>query len=214
MAEFEKLVITTIIAGICEIRKTHREHIRHRHTSYELYGIDVMLDADGHVHLIEINISPSMSGLDSKLDYNIKFRLNLDVLRMARIIECDPTQEDPCPEIRMVDQKCTESMTEQRLAAVLRGADPWVNPTFADFTIVRDYIEETEIESGFRLVYPKAENIEVYRPCFDEMCYEDIVFNAWVAMTKEKKEDVLKRHGKKYTAAIEEIMRAKFGDDF
>jgi tubulin polyglutamylase TTLL4 len=214
MDAFEKLVVTTVIAGICEIRKTHRKHIGHRHTSFELYGLDAMLDVDLNVYLIEINISPSMSGLDSKLDHDLKFRLNLDVLRMARIIECDPKQTDPCPEIRIVDEKCAESMTTERIEAVLGGADPWANPTFADFTIVRDYLEETEIESGFRLVYPRAEELEAYKPCFDEMCYEDIVFNAWVAMPNARKEDVLKRHGKRYTAVIDEIMRVKFGDDF
>jgi tubulin polyglutamylase TTLL4 len=85
MAEFQKVMITTLIAGCGEIRKIHR------HTSYELYGVDVMLDADCNVHLIQVNISRAMRGLDSRLGHDLKFRLNLDVLRMARIIECDPT---------------------------------------------------------------------------------------------------------------------------
>jgi hypothetical protein len=36
MAEFEKGLMTPLIAGCGEIRKVHRQHIPHRHTFYAL----------------------------------------------------------------------------------------------------------------------------------------------------------------------------------
>jgi tubulin polyglutamylase TTLL4 len=206
LAEFEKLTITTIIAGVCEIRKTHSRVIPHRHTSYELYGIDIMLDADMEAHLIEINISPSLSGMDSKLDHDIKFPLNLDVLRMARIVECDPTADDPCPNLTIVDERYGQSITPERVKAVeAEGIDPWDSPVFADFTMVRDYLEESTIKTDFRLIYPKVENIKEYEPCFDRMCYHDIVFNTWVMMPDPAKADVLKRHWQKHQKEVEQM---------
>jgi tubulin polyglutamylase TTLL4 len=81
MREMERVAVA-VIAGVCEIRKVHRENVGHRHTAHEMYGMDLMIDED----LIEINISPSMNGADSQFDYALKIPLNLDVLRMGRII--------------------------------------------------------------------------------------------------------------------------------
>jgi tubulin polyglutamylase TTLL4 len=166
-----------------------------------------MLDTDLRAHVIEINISPSLSGKGSKLDRDIKFPLNLDVLRMARIVECDPTADDPCPSITIVDKHCTDSITPDRVAAVeARRINPWDSPGFADFTMVRDYLEEAAIETGFRLVYPKADTVKEYEPCFDKMCYHDIVFNTWVMMPDAAKADVLKRRWQKHQKEIEQMV--------
>jgi tubulin polyglutamylase TTLL4 len=179
MREMERVTIATVIAGMCEIRKTHEKWIAHRHTSYELYGMDIMLDENLKVNLIEINISPSLSGLDSSLDHRLKYPLNLDSLRMARIIECDPMSDDPCPGVEIIDEHYEDSITQSRSAQVeARTVNPWANPVFADFVMVRDYLEEVDIKTCFRLVYPRQEVIEAFAPCFDRMCYQDIVFNA------------------------------------
>jgi tubulin polyglutamylase TTLL4 len=142
--------------------------VPHCHAAHELYGIDIMLDDELNVHLIEINISPSMSGLDSDLDQKLKYPLNLDVLRMGRMIECDASADWPCQGVKAIDNHCEASLSPSRLKAVESGRIcPWEDPVFADFVIVRDYIEETEIKSGFRMAYPTPEAIEKYAKCFD-----------------------------------------------
>jgi hypothetical protein len=72
--------------------------------------------------------------------------------------------------------------------------------------MVRDYLEELDIRTGFRLVYPRNEVIATYQPCFDRMCYQDVVFNAWVTITDTRKEGVLKRHKNKYKQEWETIL--------
>jgi tubulin polyglutamylase TTLL4 len=205
MQEIERVTISTIIAGICEIRKTHAAMIPHRHTSHELYGIDILLDEDLRVHLIEVNISPSFSGLDSVLDYNLKFPLNLDLFRMGRIIDCDPTAKNPCPGVELIDNACADSVGSQRLQAVEAGADPWEDPVFGDFVIVRDFVEETEIQSGFRLVYPREGVLERFQPCFDKIRYQDRVLNTWVSMADERKVETIERHWNVYVDGMQRI---------
>jgi tubulin polyglutamylase TTLL4 len=201
------VTIAVIIAGMCEVRKTHAGAIPHRHTSHELYGIDLMLDEDLHAHLIEINISPSLSGVDSRLDYNLKFPLNLDLLRMGRIIDCNPRLDDPCPGVELIDIACANSVTRERLQGVEGGVDPWEDPVFGDFVIVRDFIEETQIASGFRLVYPRPEVLDRYRPCFDKLRYQDIVLNTWLCLSDQRKAEVLARHWAVYADEMERINR-------
>lgn len=208
MKEFEKVTICTIIAGMCAIRPNHQQHIKHRHTSYEMYGIDIMLDENMKAHLIEINISPSMSGQDSELDMKIKYPLQLDLLRMARIIQCNCLDEDPCPGVRAVDTVYKKSITEKRRRDVEENkVDPWENPVFADFVIIRDYIEENAIESNFRLVYPTTETLDLYSRCFDKMIYQDIVFNSWIKMDPEQKNSVISTNWKVYEEGMKEVSK-------
>ncbi|OHT04502.1 Tubulin-tyrosine ligase family protein [Tritrichomonas foetus] len=209
MKEFERVSIATIIAGMCEIKKTHLKNIRHRHTSYEMYGIDIMLDEDMKCHLIEVNISPSLSGLDSKLDERLKYPLNLDLLRMARIIECNPSIPDPCPGVEIIDKLFFESMSKERIAAVVdKGEDPWQNPVFADFVIIRDFIEETQISSNFRLIFPLPQTMEKFFPCFNKLSYRDIVFTKWMAMSVAKRYSVVKEHWSVYKNGMESVTKA------
>jgi tubulin polyglutamylase TTLL4 len=186
--EFERVTIATIIAGISKIRETHWQYVRHRHTSYEIYGLDLLLDADMNVHLMEINLSPAMSGLDSTLDANLKLPVNLDALRMARIIECDAELDDPCPGVELLDEYYFASVTPERRCAVEKGEiDAWSCPVFADFVMVRDFLEEQELKTGFRLIYPVVENLGKFTECFDRMEYWDLVFHSWVCMPAERK---------------------------
>jgi tubulin polyglutamylase TTLL4 len=208
MKEFERVTIGTIIAGMCSIRETHEQHILHRHTSYEMYGIDLLIDSDMKCHLIEINISPSLSGLDSELDRKLKFPLNLDLLRIARIIECDAASDDPCAAVDILDEYCRNSVDDGRRRAVESGRiRPWDNPVFADFVIVRDYLEEVELKTSFRLVYPTVERNEIFKGCFDKMCYEDIVFGQWFAMDEAEQLAVIEKHWIKYQKKMERLNR-------
>lgn len=207
MREFERICVATIIAGMCEIKKKHMVYIPHRHTSYEMYGVDIMLDEDFKCHLVEVNISPSLSGMDSKLDKRLKYPLNLDLLRMARIIDCNPQLEQPCPGVDAIDDLYFKSMSNERVSSVLDGSvDPWADPVFADFVMVRDYIEETQISSGFRLIFPLRENMDKYFACFDKLSYRDTVFTKWMKMSPQNQEKVIRKSFKKYKDDMNRIL--------
>jgi tubulin polyglutamylase TTLL4 len=207
--EFERITIATIIAGMCEVRKAHGQAVPHRHTSCELYGIDLLIDENLNVYLIELNISPSMNGSSSSLDWKLKFPLNLDVLRLARIIECDSQKEEPCPAAELIDEEFYRSLRTERIADVVSGrVDPLEKPVFADFMIVRDLVEEWTIETGFRFVYPKPENIDLFRPCFDRVSYQDTVLWRWLRMSDGENVAALKGNWGKYAKSMQRIAKS------
>jgi tubulin polyglutamylase TTLL4 len=72
----------TMISGFNSIRSHQQHYLPHRNTSCELFGIDILLDSDLNPFSLEVNISPAISGEDSKLDHHIKDRLMHDLMRM------------------------------------------------------------------------------------------------------------------------------------
>jgi tubulin polyglutamylase TTLL4 len=182
LAKLESVTLSTVIAGVCAIRKHHRQYINHRHTSYELYGIDILLDENFNPYVMEINISPGMDGSDSALDKRLKEPLMNDTLRMARFVKCDCKQPDPCPGIDVVDRMWrTSANTARQIQVFENNEDPWAKPVFSDFVDVRDFMEERCIQTGFRRVYPKRKTMRQYDRHFDLIEYRDFVFQQWIA---------------------------------
>ena len=148
ISDFEKIIISTLIASGTAIRICHNPRVKHRKMCYELYGFDIILDENLKSYLLEVNLCPSLSGLSSKLDYDIKYALNLDLFRMANIIDFDlkaskEKQEKLKNDIEQYEERFKTSITPERRTAVeINGLDPWESPVFADFEIVRDLIDE------------------------------------------------------------------------
>ncbi|EAY17696.1 Tubulin-tyrosine ligase family protein [Trichomonas vaginalis G3] len=207
MEKLEHVTIMTVIAGMSEIRKYHEKLIPHRHASYEMYGIDIMLDDQMNPHFIEINISPSMSGLDSKLDQEIKFPLQLDLLRMARIIDCNPKLKNPCPAVDMIDQEWRETMTKKRVSDIQSGVDGWEDPNFGDLTMIRDYVEEQPILGGFRRVFPKRKTMDRFIPAFGELTYRDRMFQSWIRKDNQGRLDAVMKNFEAYKNEIQRITK-------
>jgi hypothetical protein len=79
---------------------------------------------------------------------------------------------------------------------------------FADFTIVRDFIEEKQLLGGFRRLYPKRKLIPVYAPVLGNLQYEDLVLAAWLAKTRAARLSVIQSHINSYATAISRIRGA------
>jgi hypothetical protein len=95
------------------IASHHERYVQRRHSSYEQLEIDILIDENFCVSLMEVNVPPSMSGADSKLDFDIKSLLMHDWLAMMRIIDCDCTVQDHCPGIDLVDHICSVCVNGQ-----------------------------------------------------------------------------------------------------
>ena len=204
--EIERVTISTVISGVCAIRKHHRKYIPHRHTSYELYGIDILLDESMKPYVMEINISPGMDGSESILDKRLKQPLMNDTLKMARFIRCKCTDPDPCPGIDLVDDLWRKSMSDERVADVLeRHVDPWESPVFADFVSIRDFMEERAIKTGFRRVYPKRKTVQSFNQCYDTLEYPDYVLQQWVLKSPDDRADAIRRSFTTYETAMSDI---------
>ena len=213
--ELERVTATTILTGMAEVRSYHSRYVVHRHTCYELYGIDIILDETFKPYVMEVNISPSLNGTNSTLDFQLKYPLMLDVLRMARIIDCPPKKEFPCQGLSLVERECRLSMAKGRLSEIelnksfdgsnKNNKSPWDNPVFADYVMVRDFIEEKNIKSDFKRIYPKRKNYDEFEKCYSAKRYHDIVFGEWIKMSNENRLKVLKQHLNVYKNKMDEI---------
>ncbi|XP_066994664.2 tubulin polyglutamylase ttll-4 isoform X2 [Anabrus simplex] len=76
------LVIKTIISGESSINQLTRANLMSRYCSYELFGIDVLLDETLKPWLLEVNISPSLHS-SSPLDLAVKGPMVRDLMNMA-----------------------------------------------------------------------------------------------------------------------------------
>jgi tubulin polyglutamylase TTLL4 len=206
MCGLERAATAALIAGLCAVRRAHAHAVGHRHASYEVYGVDLLLDAALRPYVTEVNISPSTRGAPGTLDWALKFPLVLDALRMARIVECDAAAPDPCPAIARIDDAYCRSLTTGRVRAVEDGGeDPWERPVFADVVIVRDFVEEAAIASGFALAYPGPDDLA---QCFDRMAYEDIVLQRWLRMAAEERAAALQRGWRRYARRMQKVADA------
>jgi hypothetical protein len=82
------LCVKTMIAGESEITPQVHQVTNFRSNCFELFGCDVMLDADLNPHLIEVNVSPSLMG-SSPLDKHIKGTLVADMFHIVGIYPHD-----------------------------------------------------------------------------------------------------------------------------
>ena len=82
------VVIKTCIAHEPQITGTYSRCNKNRNVCFEIYGFDILLDSKLRPHLLEINISPSLSS-SSPLDKKIKTTLICDTLNLAGVAPYD-----------------------------------------------------------------------------------------------------------------------------
>ncbi|EAY11858.1 Tubulin-tyrosine ligase family protein [Trichomonas vaginalis G3] len=191
----------TFLIGMTAVRDKHIRYVYHRNVSSELYGIDIILDENLNPHVMEVNISPSMKGSDSKLDHDLKLPVMLDTLRLFKIYQ---TSSDVVTEF---EKAVRQSVSNERLNSVMKGQDPWEKPVISDIQTVKEFLYEQANAGGYRLMYPTKETVEEYKSCLENMHYNDIVLLNWVKMNDERKEKVLAANIKKYKKFLSQFQK-------
>lgn len=208
--KLEDAATKTLLAGMSTIQSHHSRQVQHRHTSYEQYGLDLLLDEQFNVYVMEVNVSPGMSGSDSKLDFDIKNRLMHNLLDMARIVDCDCELKDACPGIDEVDRQCRLSVTNARTRAVrMNQIKAWDSPVFADYTMIRDFIEEQSRLGGYKMTFPNRETVDSYLPCIGDLKYHDIVFIEWIKMNDQERKAAIEKNLDQYREILDKINQAQ-----
>jgi tubulin polyglutamylase TTLL4 len=194
-ADMEDVLIATIIAGMCPVRNAHEKEIgrQFRRSSYELLGVDLLIDEDLKVWLLEVNITPGMVG-SSELDIFIKKQVAYDMFNIVRMLDFTVENMQPCREYARVERIARRSLRTERRQGVVDGAiKPWDDPIFLDYMIVREFVDEQMRKRRFYRVYPKRKVIGRYRKCFDRYSYEDVVLSEWIKLPSEHRMAVLRR---------------------
>jgi tubulin polyglutamylase TTLL4 len=110
MGRIKDVIIKTCIAHEPQITGTYSRCTRNRNVCFEIYGFDVLLDSKLRPHLLEINISPSLSS-SSPLDKKIKTTLICDTMNLIGIMPYD----------RKTYEKEMENVLKKRLLGFDRG---------------------------------------------------------------------------------------------
>lgn len=87
------VIIKTLIAHEPQITSSYSRCTRNRNVCFEIYGFDILLDNKLRPHLLEINISPSLSS-SSPLDKKIKTTLICDTMNLIGINPYDRKSYD------------------------------------------------------------------------------------------------------------------------
>jgi tubulin polyglutamylase TTLL4 len=198
--QFERIAIMAVLGGATRIRQHHQRIIAHRHTSFELFGMDVLVDDNLHCWLLEVNVSPSLSGRDSDLDRDLKTAVMADMFNTARVVECDPASG--CPAVDKYD-----AMWRAAIVAKCATSVPWDwrEPVFADLVMVRDFLEEKRVAGGFKRVFPRRKTMAEFVPCIEKLGYCDRAFLAWVGMDNEARLRALERGREAYVRGVAQI---------
>lgn len=190
--EIEDVATSAIITCMCAVRDSHRKHVtRHRRCSFELLGVDILVDQDLKPWLLEINVSPGMHG-SSELDVHVKSQVLYDLFNIIRMLDFVQEDQSPCKAYVRVERLVTKSLTEERREAVVSGkVKVWDNPVFADYMIIREFVDEQMRRRRFHRAFPKRKDMDTFAPCFNHLEYEDIVLQEFVRMSNEERMNVL-----------------------
>lgn len=155
--EIEDAFVTVVISA----REKFMEQKNHR-VSFEVFGFDVMLDKDGKVYILEVNVTPAM-GTSSKLDRWVKGPVLKDLFNTALIPRNTPEEE--------------------KLEALLKeGKDENV-----EFIAIAEYEITQKRCGGYRCIYPTPERIETHGPLLEHHTKADQALEKWLRMNDDEK---------------------------
>jgi tubulin polyglutamylase TTLL4 len=202
-AELMDVSTSAVIAGMCAVRNGHRETVRaRRRCSFELLGIDLLIDENLKVWLLEINITPGLVA-SSDLDGYVKNQVVFDMYNIIRMVDFTVEDTTPCQEYGRVERIIRHSLSSHRKEDVVKGkVKVWDNPTFADHMIVREFVDEQVRRRRFDRIYPKRKTMDRYAKCFDQLSYEDIALHEWVRKDHAGRKDALLTNWDKFTEEI------------
>ncbi|XP_069689202.1 tubulin monoglutamylase TTLL4-like isoform X2 [Periplaneta americana] len=204
------LVIKTIISGESSISQLTRANLVSRYCSYELFGIDVLLDETLKPWLLEVNISPSLHS-SSPLDLAVKGPMVRDLLNMAgyqvpnKLLIAQ--QEEILNSFGLKDTGMTLCFDKRLYTTVLSkeerskhsyyqqncSRDEYLEEILKDLTPddVRHLIQsEDELTQAgrFTKIFPTT-TTHTYHEFFEAPRYYNMVFDAWETKYSENREE-------------------------
>jgi hypothetical protein len=155
--DIDGAVVTVIAAGRSSLlaQKNHR-------CSFEMWGFDILLDADGRIHVLEVNISPAL-GTSSSLDLHIKAPLVTDFFNLALIPKANAFSE--------------------RVDGIFGVAE---KRELAQFVAVLEMELADEAKGAFRRIYPTVERAKTHAKFLDEVTVFDKALARFLRMDAEK----------------------------
>ncbi|KAK0421261.1 hypothetical protein QR680_015144 [Steinernema hermaphroditum] len=183
----EDIVRKAVIACEHPIRQTHYRHNKYPFTSHELFGLDIMLDANLRPWLLEVNISPSLHS-STPIDVRVKAPLAKDVLNLCGI-RLPPDEKAAHMTIDYTItphhlSKCEDHLAKERLFVDHYmcndevGDDILQELTDSDVRTLIDFEDEYARRGNFKLIYPSEDTAEYLR-FFQTPLYSNLFLFEW-----------------------------------
>ncbi|TKR67381.1 hypothetical protein L596_023542 [Steinernema carpocapsae] len=185
--DIDDVVRKAVIACEHPIRQTTTRHSRYPYTSHELFGLDIMLDANLRPWLLEVNISPSLHS-STPIDVRVKAPLAKDVLNLCGI-RLPPDEKAPhmTLDYRITPHhlsKCEDHLAKERLFEHHYihndeiGYDIIEDLTDSDVRMLVDFEDEYARRGNFSLIYPRDDTAEYLR-YFQAPIYSNLMLYEW-----------------------------------
>jgi tubulin polyglutamylase TTLL5 len=149
-------LVTTIIAAR-DVFLTQKDHRR----SFEVFGFDIMLDADANVYILEVNVTPAL-GTSSGLDLLVKGPLVRDFFNIALV---------PKP-----------GEAASKVEGLFLTDDDNV-----DVVAICEFEIAARRAGGFRCIYPTPDRITTHGPLLARKTKLDEVLETWIRHNQDKK---------------------------
>ena len=118
------LCIKTMIAAESEITPSLHSKANYRTNCFELFGLDVILDSNLTPHLLEVNVSPSLTG-SSPLDRKIKGMLIADIMHIVGLYCYDKENLNKYNETASPNNNVVNPFTFASLSSMMSEQDQW-----------------------------------------------------------------------------------------
>jgi len=161
MQQIKSIVLKTLISVEPTINSNLQKGPTLRNNCFELYGFDVIIDANLKPWVLEVNVLPSLSS-SSAFDKRIKTMLVSDALTLVGLRGYEKLKFN---ELSLVQQGLApfqQSMTIENLIKMreqLTGSEPW---TSDEVDLFLDLEEEFSRRGNFQRVYPLVSNVQYY----------------------------------------------------
>ncbi|CAG10623.1 unnamed protein product [Tetraodon nigroviridis] len=177
MRQVEDLIIKAIMGAEQQIATACKTFVPHKTNCFELYGFDVLIDANLKPWLLEVNLSPSLA-CDAPLDLKIKASMIADMFSLVGFVCQDPLSRQSRSERVTLEpslkhpaaqrtqwqrppsaSSCEKAGSKDKLAVKQEST---LSLTAEEIKVLRRIQEEYERRGGFIRIFPTAETWELY----------------------------------------------------
>uniref|UniRef100_H3DJ54 Tubulin--tyrosine ligase-like protein 5 n=1 Tax=Tetraodon nigroviridis TaxID=99883 RepID=H3DJ54_TETNG len=182
MRQVEDLIIKAIMGAEQQIATACKTFVPHKTNCFELYGFDVLIDANLKPWLLEVNLSPSLA-CDAPLDLKIKASMIADMFSLVGFVcqdplsrqsrservTLEPSLKHPAAQRTQVLERPLSEPTAAKNGRVAGSKDKLavkqestLSLTAEEIKVLRRIQEEYERRGGFIRIFPTAETWELY----------------------------------------------------
>ncbi|XP_019712934.1 tubulin polyglutamylase TTLL5 isoform X1 [Hippocampus comes] len=174
MRQVEDVIIKAVLSAQTQIAAACKTFVPHPTNCFELYGFDVLIDANLKPWLLEVNLSPSLA-CDAPLDLKIKASMIADMLSLVGLVCQDPLMRKPRSERVILDPglKQPAQRTQWQRSPVATNSeivecknkpegDDVLSLTAEQIKVLRRTREEYERRGGFIRIFPTEDTWELY----------------------------------------------------